>query len=107
MVRDIARMDDEYSEPNGGCTAALAIGGLVCFGMFGLWFSPGWANGWPGGLHRNLVWPAGLAFATFSLVLVACAGIGSTTGAAFQGPFAFWPPARRSLLWLLACTPLA
>jgi hypothetical protein len=99
----VGAADHEHQVPNNGCISALMVCGLFSFMMFGLWFSPGWANAWPGGLHRNIVWPVGLAVMSFTLVLVICAGV----GAAFDYPLTFWPPARRSFGWFLACTPLA
>src|SRR5262245_46746453 len=51
-----------------------------CVLGFGLWFAPGWANGWPFGLHRNLVWPLGLA----CLVFGAVSAVASDVGKAFH-----------------------
>jgi hypothetical protein len=59
-------VDDEY----GGCCFLIACG----FVGFGLWFAPGWANGWPFGLHINVVWPLGLAALVFVAVLGAIVG---------------------------------
>jgi hypothetical protein len=56
----------------GGCVWLIACGFLG----FGLWFAPGWANGWPFGLHRNVVWPLGLAVLVFGAVLGAIVGVG-------------------------------
>jgi hypothetical protein len=50
------------------------LAGSCCTG-FGLWFAPGWANGWPFGLHRNVVWPAGLACVVFLTVMAVAANL--------------------------------
>jgi hypothetical protein len=44
---------------------------------FSLWFSPGWANGWPFGLSRHVVWSSGLALATFAILMTVAAGVGA------------------------------
>ena len=36
---------------------------------FGLWFAPGWANGWPFGIPMTLVWPAGMALVCFTFLM--------------------------------------
>ena len=55
-----------------GCTWLIACSGIG----LGLWFAPGWANGWPLGLHRNLVWPLGLSVLAFFAVIGAIVGVG-------------------------------
>jgi hypothetical protein len=42
---------------------------------FGLWFAPGWANGWPG-LPQRVIWPAGLTVVGFLSVLFPLLGLG-------------------------------
>jgi hypothetical protein len=37
-------------------------------------FSPGWANGWPGGLPISSVWAAGLSFLLFLVLMTAATG---------------------------------
>jgi hypothetical protein len=55
--------------------AAAVVPAAFCTG-FGLWFAPGWANGWPLGLPRNVVWPAGLAVVAASAVALVGLGVG-------------------------------
>jgi hypothetical protein len=76
--------------------ALLAVPVGVFFG-FGLWFAPGWANGWPG-LPQREVWPAGLATVAFVTVLCAavgpgiavCSRLGGDRGQAARWPFRTW-----------------
>ena len=42
---------------------ALVMGGMLIGCTFGLWFAPGWSNGW--GLPQNVVWPTGLGIFVF------------------------------------------
>jgi hypothetical protein len=84
-----------------GGTAA-AIGG-ACFIAFGLWFAPGWANGWPFGLHRNVVWPAGLAVLSFAIILIAWAGVGFAAAESLGPRTGFRPPIIWLCLWMFAC----
>jgi hypothetical protein len=56
-------------------TGAWAAG--ACCTGFGLWFAPGWANGWPFGLHRNVVWPLGMSVVAFAAVLALGVGVGA------------------------------
>lgn len=68
----------------GGAVAALWLEGAVGFGLA---FSPGWANGWPGGLSVHVVWAAGMSLLvglvawTLAVALgLAIAAIGSRRG---------------------------
>src|SRR5262245_14971200 len=70
---------------------AGVLGGC-CFTGFGLWFAPGWANGW--GPHRNVVWPAGLACVAFAAALVFAAGVWAADCAGEDPPRPAWPPSR-------------
>jgi hypothetical protein len=54
-----------------GTTSVLVA---LAFLSFGLWFAPGWSNGWQ--LHRNLVWPLGLSGAVFAGIFTVFFGIG-------------------------------
>lgn len=78
---------------------ALVLGG-GCFAGFGLWFAPGWANGWP--LHRNVVWPAGLTGVAFATVLALAAGGWAAYRAEREPPRPVWPPSRVGALVSLA-----
>src|SRR5689334_15201857 len=88
-------------------TLTGAVLGGLAFVACGLWFAPGWANGWPLGLPRSAVWPAGLALVSFAAVLVAGGGAGGAARAAFGRPARLWPPTGWYGLWLLACVPVA
>jgi hypothetical protein len=64
---------------------------MCCCTGFGLWFAPGWANGWP--LDRRIVWPSGLAVFAFAATLL----LAAIVWAAFRGPEEpppTWPPGR-------------
>jgi hypothetical protein len=56
--------------------AGLAAAAIPCelFVGFGLWFSPGWANGWPG-LRTQLVVAAGLSAHAAVVLLTIFVGI--------------------------------
>jgi hypothetical protein len=71
------------TSPIWGCTA------------FGLWFAPGWANGWP--IDRKIVWPAGMACFAFTTSLVLAAIIWATCRAPEEAP----PTGLPSLNWVL------
>ena len=60
---------------------------------FSLWFSPGWANRWPGGLSFHFIWPAGLAALLFVLLMTTATAIGALIAFASNrqsGLRAFW-----------------
>lgn len=69
---------------------------IEAFFGFGLWFAPGWANGWPGGLRIHLVWPAGMAVVVTAMFLTAAAGAGAALMATTQPPPS-WPPGRQAV----------
>jgi hypothetical protein len=48
----------------------------IMFG-FGLWFSPGWAKGWPGGLPIQLVYSTGLSLLLFIVFMTVASGTGA------------------------------
>jgi hypothetical protein len=53
-----------------GLISLAVIPAELVFG-FAFWFSPGWANRWPGGLPITLVWPAGLSLLLFLTLMTA------------------------------------
>jgi hypothetical protein len=55
--------------------AAIAAVPMEVFLAFGLWFSPGWANGW--GIPKRDVWPAGLAVMAFVIELTTVVALGA------------------------------
>lgn len=57
--------------------ATLYTLAVEMFMGFGLWFAPGWANGWPGGLSFHVVWSAGMAGIVFLLVVTAAVAMGA------------------------------
>jgi hypothetical protein len=59
----------------------LALAGEVVI-SFPFAFNPGWANGWPLGLTIYSVWPAGMSFVFFLLLLTTAVGMGAVIGAA-------------------------
>jgi hypothetical protein len=75
---------------------------------FGLWFAPGWANGWPGGLSIYFVWPAGMTLILFAILMTigfgvvgsTCIALSASSGSPstkrdFEGSFAIW-----MVIWL-------
>jgi hypothetical protein len=52
---------------------------LACefFITFGLWFAPGWANGWPAPLSIHVVWPSGMALIAFIILVTLGCGLGT------------------------------
>jgi hypothetical protein len=69
----------------------LAVAGLAgaalaaeCFVGFGLWFAPGWANQWPGGLSIDVVWPAGMTAFAAVMLMTAAVGVGASLAAGYQ-----------------------
>src|SRR5206468_8447493 len=51
---------------------------------FGLWFAPGWANGWPV-VPRNVVWPARLTSVTFVIGMCLVVGSGAAICSRLRG----------------------
>jgi hypothetical protein len=73
----------------------VALAGGVYLG-FGLWFAPGWANGWPG-LPQREVWPTGLTALAFVVGMCLVIGFGAAILSrvakrerAANGAFAVW-----------------
>lgn len=64
------------SRPTCFAIAGLAAVAIPCelFIGFGLWFSPGWANGWPG-LRSQLVLAAGLSAHAAVVLMTMLVGI--------------------------------
>jgi hypothetical protein len=63
----------------------MALGAFVAllpelFFGFGLWFAPGWANGWPGGLTIYRVWSAGMTACLFVMMSTIGVGAGGMIG---------------------------
>ncbi len=84
----------------GALAAELVIG-------FPFAFSPGWANGWPGGLTIHRVWSAGMTISLFVMMMT----VGTGAGATITYLLCLLPPARRrsaSLFraWLILWTGL-
>jgi hypothetical protein len=44
---------------------------------FPLWFAPGWANGWPGGLTIHQVWSTCFTIMLFIMLITVGVGLGS------------------------------
>ncbi|MFO0956299.1 MAG: hypothetical protein U0800_02400 [Isosphaeraceae bacterium] len=75
---------------------------------FGLAFSPGWANGWPGGLSVHTVWAAGMSLLLGLVLMTIAVGVGAAVAAACSRRGL----ERRGLLlaflaWLLLAAALA
>lgn len=64
--RDAAMNKKQWDEL---ADASLMALGVECYLGFGLWFAPGWSNG--GGLPQNVVWPAGMTFMAFVIMMTA------------------------------------
>src|SRR4051794_5471702 len=74
---------------SGWCTVAAVAGAVFLaelFVGFGLWFNPGWANGWPGGLSIHVVLPTGLAAHTAVTLMTAAVGLAAAGLALFNRP---------------------
>src|ERR1700719_1145348 len=79
------------------CGAAACAG---CMATCGLWFAPGWANEWPGGLSIHLVWPVGLTTLAATILMTAAVGAGAGLAAGYQH-LTGRPPGRWAVrLWL-------
>jgi hypothetical protein len=93
-----------------GAIAIVALAALVaefCVG-FALGFSPGRANGWPGGLSIYRVWSAGTTAILFAIEMTAGTGLGAMIGLLLCR----FPKGRRQAwlffaAWLMGCTALA
>jgi hypothetical protein len=62
-----------------------ALGALVMLGAelqvgVQLWFAPGWANGWPGGLSIHRVWSTGMTVIFFVIQMTIGIGLGALIG---------------------------
>ena len=78
----------------------LLNGAILCcsgFIAFGLWFAPGWANGWP--VHRNVVWPVGMACIVFVGVILFMLGLGGMARVLASDPT--WPIGTPSRSWVV------
>jgi hypothetical protein len=92
--------------------ACLACVGEIWFG-FGLWFAPGWANGWPGGLSIHTVWSGGMAALLFLMLLTLAVGAGAVIGSLCTTServprrglllYAAWLAAGAALALMLSC----
>jgi hypothetical protein len=77
----------------------VVSGSILCMSsciLFGLWFAPGWSNGWP--VHRNVVWPTGIACAVFGVVLLLATWIGTIASLPPSDPE--WPFGKPSRTWM-------
>src|SRR5262245_46670828 len=85
----------------------LALVGEAYVG-FALWFAPGWANGWPFGLRRQVVWPCGLAVMLFLLLMTLAVAAGAVVGLSLQGEGAGRQVHRRVAIgWLVLSAVVA
>jgi hypothetical protein len=75
--------------------SVLCMSGCV---VFGLWFAPGWANGWP--LHQNVVWPTGMACAVFGVMLLLATWLGTIASLPLSDPE--WPFGKPSRTYIRA-----
>jgi hypothetical protein len=62
------------SDMSRASTTAILVASIVAlpleaFVAFGLWFAPGWANGW--GIPQREVWPVGLTGIAFVILFTA------------------------------------
>ena len=64
--------------------ALLALGTEVAF-SFPLFFAPGWANGWPGGLTIHQVWSTWLTATLLVMLMTSGIAIGSLICLLFSG----------------------
>jgi hypothetical protein len=69
----------------GATYAGLSLIALLCLGSefilaFPLFFAPGWANGWPGGLTIYQVWSTGMTIAVFVILATLGIALGSLLG---------------------------
>ncbi|TXT17923.1 MAG: hypothetical protein FD138_4507 [Planctomycetota bacterium] len=73
-----------------------------------LWFAPGWANGWPGGLTIHTVWSTGMAGLLFLLTLTLAVGVGAAVGSLCNRSEVGYRWGQRIFAaWLVAATILA
>jgi hypothetical protein len=87
--------------------AAFCALGAELILEFPFWFSPGWANGWPGGFTIHRVWSAGMTADLCIMMMTAGIGI----GASIVRLLCLVPPARRWVgsiffVWLVLWTVL-
>lgn len=82
----------------GIAVAALVALAGEAFAGFGLWFAPGWANGWPGGLSFHAVWSVGMAGVVFLLIVTTAVAVGATLFAVSDRAEA---NRRALLIWLI------
>ena len=87
--------------------ACLALAAETVVG-FPLFFAPGWANGWPGGLSIYRVWSTWLSITIFVMLMTIGLGAGSVIGLLAW----LFPPVRRQtgkvlaawmVIWAVLC----
>ena len=83
--------------------AVAAFGGEVFFG-FGLFFAPGWANGWPGGLTIHRVWSAFMTTYLFVLMMTVGIGAGGLIGLLLRLVLGNRRTTLVFYFWLLICS---
>jgi len=84
----------------------LFNGAILCgsgFMTFGLWFAPGWSNGWP--VHRSVVWPIGVSGAVFAGVFLFLIGLGAMASISPSDPE--WPFGTPSRTWIVVSLVLS
>jgi hypothetical protein len=75
---------------------------------FGLYFAPGWANGWPFGLTIHVVWSSGMTVLLFLLTVTLAVAIGAAVGLCCSWFKAGRRESRRAFaLWLVGATATA
>jgi hypothetical protein len=59
---------------------SLGTGVLECGLGFSLFFAPGWANGWPGGLSIHTVWSSVMTAFLLLFLMTLAVGVGAAVG---------------------------
>lgn len=106
--REVDPGDAQLGRHNWPVIALLAFVAIAVEGFygFGLWFAPGWANRWPGGLSIHVVWPAGMTAVAAAMLMTAAVGVGAAVAAGYQSQSGE-PPSRLAVrLWLAVATLL-
>ena len=80
---------------------AAALLPIEAFFGFGLWFAPGWANEWPGGLPIHLVWPVGMTAVATAILLTMAVGFGAAVAASHQAESGAPLSGRAARLWVV------
>ncbi len=91
--------------------ASVALMPVEAFFSFALWFTPGWANGWP--FSKHVVWSAGMAILLFAALMTGTLAVGAAyaiarhparTRSSTRKAFATWVAGSGAVIALLcAC----